>query len=249
MHMEVQQGWIRNSCMDFSATRRHDFLPENRDRTQAMKLPNAPTRLPARARKIDSEVRIFRRYHQYALFAVGAVPLAILLFAVAPELGLLPALGAAAVFTLSALFLAFVVYSPRRDRVALEHDRLVFQHRAPLPFEQIRSYNLDDHVDLTLIDGPSVLLQRTRASMQEFSNFRDALAEALANRPADAAAAPQRRYFFGAWPARVWGAVLLLATAALVITGLLHGWPLYKAPMLGIVPVVGIGLLLSRRRH
>ncbi len=235
--------------MDFIATRRDPLLPESRDRTQSMKLPIAHSRLPARPRKIDSEVRIFRRYHQYAMFAIGAVPLAILLFARAPELGLLTALGAAAVFTLSALILAFAVYPPRRDRVALEHDRLVFQHRAPLPFKQIRSYNLDDHVDLTLIDGPSVLLQRTRASTHDFPTFRDALAEALAKRPANAAAAPQRRHFFGAWPARAWGAVLLLATAALVITGVLQGWPLYKAPMLGIVPVVGIGLLLSRRRH
>ncbi|EMF61241.1 hypothetical protein [Stenotrophomonas maltophilia] len=214
-----------------------------------MKSPTARSRLPARPRKIGSEVRIFRRYHQYAIVAAGAGPLAILLFAVAPELGPLPALGAAAIFTLSPLILGFVAYSPQRDRVVLEQDRLVFQHRPPLPFKQIRSYNLDDHVDLILIDGPSVLLQRTRASMHDFPTFRDALAEALADRPANAAAAPQRRHFFGAWPARVWGAGLLLATAALVITGVLHGWPLYKAPILGIVPVVGIGLLLSRRRH
>ncbi|HDS0949113.1 TPA: hypothetical protein QDZ34_001351 [Stenotrophomonas maltophilia] len=214
-----------------------------------MKLPAAPSSLRARPRKIDSEVRIFRRYHQYAMVAAAFGPLAMLLIAVAPELGFLPALGAAAFFTLSPLILAFVVYSPRRDRVALEHDRLVFQHRAPLPFRQIRSYNLDDHVDLILIDGPSVLIQRTRASIHEFSSFRDALAEALANRPANAAAAPQRRYFFGAWPARVWGVILLLATAAIVVTALSNNWPLQKAGALGIVPVVGVGLLLSRRRN
>jgi hypothetical protein len=68
----VQQGWIRNSCMDFIATRRHAFLPESRDRTQSMKSPTARSRLPARPRKIGSEVRIFRRYHQYAIVAAGA---------------------------------------------------------------------------------------------------------------------------------------------------------------------------------
>lgn len=201
-----------------------------------------------------SNVQTRTRLSQFGIISLLFLPLLIVAVITLPETVPIP-LKVGVCFT-AILLVCWLIWahSSKPEVVNVEPDKITFKYRAPIPFDQIETFNFDDYLKIK-IRGEfwTVLLQCTRKNQQEYTlflrEFRAAFSAWQQRNITTTLPMPQQSFFYGSWEAKLTGGGLLIAYIVLVLVALRLNIAMVQVTSAGalIVPI-SLHLLLSKRR-
>ncbi|AHK21959.1 hypothetical protein BF17_10765 [Yersinia similis] len=112
-------------------------------------------------------------------------------------------------------FLLFItLFRGKRNMMTIKKNALVFDKHAEIPFDTISTYNFAGLLKLKRAGRLTMFIRARGDNLVIFHAFRDAFIIAMSNWVNEKSiksdhALPQRTYFYGAWPARVAGVLVM----------------------------------------